>query len=130
MKFLKSVAAVLAAFVAITVVSLAVDAGVYTAWGVPPFSRPMTDSLFLLATAYRAAFGVGGGWIAARLAPTAPMKHAQALGGLGLILGLLGAAATWNQPGIGPRWYSVAVAAMALPAAWMGGLLHQARVGR
>jgi hypothetical protein len=127
MGFLKSIGAVLAGFMAIVVLSLAADVGVYTAWGVPPFSRPLTDSLFLLAVGYRAAFGVVSGWVAARLAPTAPIRHAVALGAFGLILGTLGALATWNEPGLGPRWYSVAVAAISLPCAWLGGRLQTPR---
>ena len=127
MSFLKSIGAVLTGFMANVIWSLATDVSVYAAWGVPAFSRPMTDSLFLLAIAYRAAFGVVAGWIAARLAPVAPMRHALTLGGLGLALSALGALATWNEPGLGPRWYSVAIAALALPSAWLGGRLHRSR---
>ena len=127
MSFLKSIGAVLTGFMANVIWSLATDVSVYAAWGVPAFSRPMTDSLFLLAIGYRAVFGVGAGWIAARLAPTSPMRHAVVLGLVGLTLSALGAVATWNEPGLGPRWYSVAIAALALPSAWLGGRLHRAR---
>ena len=125
MKVLKSVGAVVAGFLAVTVLSLGTDVAVYAAWGVKAFSQPMTDALFLLAVAYRGAYGVLGGWVAARLAPGAPVAHAVWLGSLALVLSALGAVATWNEPGIGPRWYSVAVAASALPCAWLGGRLHR-----
>ena len=127
MSFLKSIGAVLAGFVANVVLSLTTDVGVYAAWGVPAFSRPMTDALFLLAIGYRAVFGVVAGWIAARLAPKAPMRHALALGALGLILSTLGALAAWNEPGLGPRGYSVAIAAVSLPSAGRGGRLRGSR---
>jgi hypothetical protein len=127
MKALKSFGAIAAGFVAIVVLSLGMDIGVYAAWGVPPFSRPLTDPLFLLAVAYRALFGAAGGWIAAKLAPGSPLRHAVALGVLGLVLSGLGIVETWNKPDLGPRWYSVAVAAVTLPSAWVGGRLR--RVG-
>jgi hypothetical protein len=127
MKVLKSIGAVLAGFVAITTLSLATDALVYTAWGVPLFSRPFTDALFGLAIVYRAAWGVCGGWIAARLAPSSPMRHALVLGGLGLGLSTLGLLVAWGKPEFGPWWYSAAIAAIALPSAWAGGKLHRSR---
>lgn len=74
----------------------------------------------LLALAYRVLLGVGGGWIAARLAPRAPMVHALALGAIGTVLGILGALAA---AGLSPAWFLIAVALAALPAAYAGGTL-------
>ena len=127
MKVLTSIGAVLAGFVASVILSLAADVAAYAAWGVAPFSRPFTDPLFLLAIGYRAAFGMVAGWIAAKLSPAAPMRHAVGLGALGLIVGALGAVAAWDNPALGPRWYSVAVAAVSMPAAWAGGRLRETR---
>jgi hypothetical protein len=125
MSVLKSLGAVVAAFFAMAIMSIAADAAVYLAWGVPPFSRPMNNPLFALALAYRAFFGVISGWMAARLAPGAPLAHALALGALGLFLGAAGVAASWSHPEMGPRWYAVAVALISLPTAWLGGWLHK-----
>jgi len=55
------------------------------------------------------------------------MRQALALGGLGLVLSVLGVLATWDKPELGPRWYSIGVAAIALPFAWLGGRLHRSR---
>jgi hypothetical protein len=47
------------------------------------------------------------------------------LGLIGLALSIAGAASTWNQgPEFGPRWYPLALVAMALPCAWLGGRLR------
>ena len=55
------------------------------------------------------------------------LKSALVLGTLGLLAGVLGVVASWNKPELGPRWYSVAVAAIALPSAWAGAWLHGSR---
>jgi O-antigen/teichoic acid export membrane protein len=78
----------------------------------------MSDKLFVLATAYRIVFGIAGCYLAARLAPDRPMKHALILGVVGLVLSIAGAAAMW---GAGPGWYSLAIIAITLPCAWIGG---------
>jgi hypothetical protein len=82
----------------------------------------MSDSLFLLATVYRNAFGILGGYVAARLAPNRPLGHALMLGLIGVAACSAGAVATWNAgPKFGPRWYPLALVATALPSAWLGG---------
>ncbi len=63
----------------------------------PPLGEPMSDALFLLATAYGAIFSVAGCYITARLAPDQPMRHALALGVVGVAVSILGAVATWNR---------------------------------
>jgi hypothetical protein len=118
------VGALLAVFAVTTVVDVVLHAaGIY-----PPWGQRASDAAFLLATAYRIAFGIAGGYVAARLAPDRPMQHALALGVVGLALSTAGAVATWNRPDLGPRWYPLAVVAMAIPCAWAGGALHRARV--
>src|SRR5262245_40234249 len=120
---LRSVGAVLAGFVVIAVVSIATDVGLHAAGVYPPFGQPMSDALFLLATAYRVLYGVLGCYVAARLAPDRPMRHALALGIVGTGLGVAGAAASWGRgPEFGPAWYALAIVAIALPCAWLGGL--------
>lgn len=59
-----------------------------------------------LALAYRSVYGVVGSYIAARFAPHAPMRHALALGAVGLVLSVAGAIAMWD---FGPNWYPVAL---------------------
>ena len=87
----------------------------------------MADPLFGLATLYRIAFSILGSWVVARLAPRRPMKHAMIAGVIGLVVSVAGAAATWNRD-LGPHWYNVAVAGMALPCAWMGGKIREGQL--
>jgi hypothetical protein len=123
----QSVGAVLAGIAAGVVLSLGTDSALRAAGIFPPLGQqpPMSDSLFLLATAYRVVYGVAGSYIIARLAPNRPMRHALIGGALGLIVSTVGAVATWNhEPPLGPHWYSLALAVTALPCAWLGGKLH------
>jgi len=70
-------------------------------------------------------------WIAARLAPYAPMRHALALGMIGFVLSLAGAIAALTMADLGPAWYPIALVVTALPCAWLGGALHRTtRVAR
>ena len=78
----------------------------------------MSDALFVLALAYRIPLNAFGCFVAARLAPANPMRHALALGSVGCVLATLGAIAMWD---CGPAWYSLANIAVALPCAWLGG---------
>jgi multisubunit Na+/H+ antiporter MnhB subunit len=124
-RFWRSVGAVVAGLLAIVVLSTATDAVMHATGVFPPAGQPMSDALWLLATAYRIVYGVAGCYIAARLAPDRPMQHALVLGVVGLVLSIAGAAATWNRgPGFGPKWYPLAVIAIALPCAWAGGRLR------
>ena len=120
---LRSAAALLAGAVAVVVLSVGADA-VLQALGIfPPEGQPMRDpALNLLALVYRTAFGVLGSWIAARLAPAAPMRHALALGAIGFLVSLAGVIVTAGMD-LGPRWYPIALVVTALPGAWLGGRL-------
>jgi drug/metabolite transporter (DMT)-like permease len=92
----------------------------------PPWGQTMSDELFLLATAYRIVYTIIGSYIAARLAPDRPMWHAMVLGVVGLVVSLAGAAATWNhEPSLGPHWYALAITAISLPCAWLGGKVRE-----
>ncbi len=122
---LRSLGAVLGGLLAVVVLSLGTDVVLHSTGVFPPWGETMSDSLFLLATAYRIVYGIVGGYIAARLAPERPMKHALILGAVGLALSVAGAAATWNAgPEFGPRWYPLALVAIAMPTAWAGAKLR------
>jgi hypothetical protein len=121
----RSVLAVVGGLVAIFAASMAMDELMY-ALGV--FPRPPAISYdtgaYLIATAYRAVIGVGGCWLAARLAPSRPMRHALILGGIGVLLSLGGVAASMTME-MGPIWYPIALVAVTPPAAWLGGRLAE-----
>ena len=122
---LRSIGAVVAGFVAVVVLSLGTDVVLHATGVFPPWDQRMSDALFLLATVYRTIYCIGGSYIAARLAPDKPMKHALMLGVVGLIVSTAGAVATWNRgPEFGPHWYPVALIVTAIPCAWLGGRLR------
>jgi len=124
----KGVGAVLAGFLAIVIITTATDMAMHATGVFPPLGEPMGDALFLLATGYRIVYGVAGCYIAARLAPDRPMLHALALGVVGVVASALGAVATWNRgPAFGPHWYPLALIAISMPCAWLGGKLHPHR---
>ena len=72
----RSVWAVFAGVLFIIVVTTIVDVLLHVTGVYPAMNQPMTDTLALLATAYRIVISIGGGWLTAKLAPVAPMKHA------------------------------------------------------
>ena len=65
----------------------------------------------------------------AKLAPSKPMRHALALGLLGVVISAVGAFATWGR-GLGPHWYPLALVALALPQSWAGARLQLMREPR
>lgn len=116
------VAGALFAIVAITVIDLALHAaGLYPAAG-----QPIGDRQALLASSYRLVLGVAGAWITARLAPRNPMKHALVGGASGTAVALAGAIVTWNRD-LGPHWYPLSLAVLAIPEAWLGARLFESR---
>ena len=121
----RSIGALLAGFLAVVILSIGTDAVLHAMGIFPPLGQPMSDALFLLATAYRIVYGVAGSYLIARLAPDRPMQHALVGGAIGLLVSIVGVVATWNhQPPLGPHWYSLALAITALPCAWLGGKLR------
>lgn len=123
----KSVWSVVAGVLFIIVVTTLVDVVLHMTNVYGPWDQPLSDQLAVLATAYRIVISVAGAWLTARLAPDKPMQHAMILGVVGTILGAIGAAATWNK-GMGPHWYPVLLAVLAIPQCWLGGWLRLRQV--
>jgi hypothetical protein len=122
---LRGAGAVLAGFGAVFVLSLGTDQILHMLKVYPPWGQPMSDPLFLLATGYRIVYTVLGGYITARLAPHAPMRHVLVLGILGLVFGTVGVIVAITHRELGPLWYPIALALTALPCTWVGGLLYR-----
>jgi len=120
----KSIWAVVAGVLVIIVVTTLVDIVLHAAGVFPPMDQPINDVLAVLATSYRIVISVGGAWLTARLAPDRPMKHVMILGTVGFVLGLVGVVATWNLE-LGPRWYPISLAVLAIPQCWVGGKIYQ-----
>jgi hypothetical protein len=92
----------------------------------PPWLQPMGAPLWLLAITYRSIDGIVGSFIAARLAPARPLRHALALGVIGVVMSTLGLIATWTKgPEFGPKWYPLALVVIALPCSWVGGKVRE-----
>ena len=112
--------------VAVVALSLGTDEVLHVLEVYPPWGQAMHDpGLCLLALAYRCVYAVAGSYIAARLAPRNPMRHALVLGIIGFVLSLAGAIATIPM-NLGPAWYPIAIVVTAMPCAWLGGVLHRA----
>jgi hypothetical protein len=116
----RSILAILAGLVAGAVLSIGTDLILHAAGIFPALDEPkkFTNGLFALATAYRTLYGVLGGYVAARLAPNRPMRHALVLGTLGLVVSMVGAIAMRD---VGPAWYPWTLVVLSLPQCWAGG---------
>jgi hypothetical protein len=122
----RSIGAVVAGVLVGIVLSLGTDTALRAAHIFPATSGALSDGLCTLATAYRTVYGILSCYVAARLAPRRPMKHALILGAIGLVVSLAGAIVTWNmEPPLGPHWYPIALVVLAMPQAWVGGALRE-----
>lgn len=118
----KSIGAVFAGFVVIVVLSVGADS-ILKAAGILPYDHLFVSTeLILFVIFYRAVFSLAGCYLAARLAPQNPMKHALALGVLGLIFSTIGTIAAAD---LGPVWYGWTLVVIALPVAWLGGKWYE-----
>lgn len=127
----RSIGAVLAGTLVGVIITIATDALMHLIGLFPPLGQPMSNQLFLLATAYRIVYGVLGSYVIARLAPALPIQHALVGGVMGLVVSTVGAVVTWNRvPSLGPHWYPVALIVTALPCAWLGGKLRLVELRR
>ena len=121
----RSIGALFAGFVAVVALSIGTDS-IMRALGVfPPWNTRMSDSLFVLAFAYRSIYGIAGSYLVAALAPDRPMGHALVSGAVGVVMSGIGLIIAWNAgPELGPSWYPLALFVTALPYAWLGGKLY------
>lgn len=118
----RSVFAIVAGLLTIFALSHGVDHVMHVTGIFPPSGWPMSDGLFLFSFAYRGLIALLGCLVTATLAPSRPMRHTLILGGIGTVLGTLGAIAMWGH---GPAWYPLALIGAALPCAWLGGWIEE-----
>jgi hypothetical protein len=128
---LRSVIAVLAGIITLTVLSFAIEAAMdplllrlfpqalpnEAALGFNPIVRA-------LMAAYGAASILAGGYVTARLARRAPVGHALAMGFLQSALTLVAMLSLTKHAS---TWVWLTSAIMAVPAAWIGGLVYARR---
>ena len=123
----RGIGAIALGFIAVFVLSLGTDQVLHSLAVYPPWGQPMYEPrLNLLALSYRIVYAILGSYIAARLAPRHPMRHAMILGAIGVVLSALGAIVAITMVDVGPAWYPIALVLTALPCAWAGGALHRA----
>ena len=124
----QSIGAFIAGLVVTFVLSYATDAVLGLMGVLPRGTLPMVGAELLIITilVYRNIYNIFGSYVAARLAPNHPMRHALALGVFGFVMLVLVTIATWNM-NLSPAWYSLTLTVFALPSAWLGGKLVEMR---
>jgi hypothetical protein len=120
----RSVFAIVTGFLLIGALSFGTDALMRSAMpgAFGPNGRTDSVPLLLLTLAYVTLFATFGCWLAARLAPSAPMRHALILGALGLAFNVAGTIQMWDTA---PAWYHAVALALVMPTAWLGGHLRE-----
>jgi hypothetical protein len=121
---LKGIGAILGGMIFIVVTHTVTDfvlesLGIFT----PREQGLHTTWMVVTATIYRSVFSVGGGYVTAALAPEPRMRYVLILGLIGLVISSLAAVATIPMK-LGPAWYPIALAVLALPCVWLGGKLR------
>lgn len=124
----RSITALAVGFFSVAILSLGTDEVLHLLNVYPPWKVPMWSPwLNALALSYRIVFTVFGGYLTARLAPYAPMRHVLIVGIVGTILSIGGVIAALSMT-LGPIWYPVALAVTSFPSLWVGGMLFDRRV--
>jgi hypothetical protein len=125
----RSIIAVVVGFLVIGVLAFGTDAILKSS--VPgvfgPDDRVDSVTWLLVIQLYVFAYAVFGCWLAARLAPNRPMRHAIILGVLGLVFNIARTIALWDKM---PAWYHIVALALVMPAAWVGGRIRERQLER
>lgn len=125
----RSTAAVVTGFISVAILSLVTDQILHVLNVYPPWGEPMWDPrLNVLALSYRTVYTIFGGYLTARLAPRAPMRHVAVVGAIGTVVATLGAIVAIRLADLGPNWYPIALAVTGFPCVWLGGRLNEARL--
>lgn len=120
----RSVAAVVVGFLVIGMLAIGTDGIVKaTVPGVfGPDDRVDSVPWLLIIQLYVFVYAAFGCWLAARMAPNRPMRHALILGALGFAFNIAGTIALWDKM---PAWYHIVALALVMPAAWVGGRIRE-----
>ncbi len=115
---LRTAGALIAGFVAVAALSTAADTLLHALNYYPNDGTAGSDPELAFAVAYRTLFAVIGGFVAAWLAPSHPLRLATILGAIGTLPAILGVVAMWS---VGHQWYGISLAVLALPSTALGG---------
>jgi hypothetical protein len=127
MKLLKSAIALISGLIVGAALSIGTDFILELTGVLPSYADQMAHGLFItsllvLALFYRCVYTVLGGYLAARLAPDHPMRHAMILGWFGFVVSLIGAYFGRN---LGPLWYPISLAILTPACTWLGAKLKK-----
>ncbi|WP_396208326.1 hypothetical protein [Gemmatimonas sp.] len=120
----RSVVAVFSGFLLIAALSFGTDLAIRAAMPALFDANGRTDSVavLLLTIGYVGLYATVGCYLAARLAPRSPMRHALVLGGLGLLFNVAGTYAAWDTA---PAWYHIVSLVLVMLWAWLGGRMRE-----
>jgi len=124
----RSVWAVVAGILFNIVATTLVDILLHAVHVLPPMGEALDDRTSLISLSYRIPITILSAMLTARMAPANPMRHAMALGYAGTLLGAVGVAITWGKD-MGPAWFPVSLAVLAIPLCWVGGVVYLRRRG-
>ena len=121
---IKSICAVAAGFAAIVLLSLGADMilRVLLSRRFSPDGGTWDATVLIIVLFYSTAFGILGCYLAARLSPQKPKRHALILGCVALLLSIVATIANWKTA---PAWYHLIALLCILPAAWIGGEMRE-----
>jgi hypothetical protein len=121
---MRSVWAVLAGFILIGILSFGTDTIMHamSPWAYDDKGGTTNVPILLVSMLYSAVYGLVGCYVAARLAPSSPMKHALILGLVGVVVTGLINFGLWGHV---PAWWSIANVLVVMPLAWFAGRLRE-----
>ena len=124
----RSILAIVAGFLVIGALAVGTDLAVMKMFPAYFDANGATTHPAFLAAAlvYVAVYATFGCWLAARLAPSQPMKHALVLGALGLAFNIMGSIARWETAPV--LWYHAIGLTTTMIWAWLGGLIRERQI--
>ena len=120
----RSLLAIATGFVLIALLSFGTDVALKSAMPSLYEADGSTSSvpLLVLTIAYVGLYATAGCYLAARMAPSRPMRHAVILGILGVVFNIAGAIAMWHTA---PVWYHGVSLLLVMLWAWLGGRMRE-----
>ena len=120
----RSIVAVVVGFLVIGLLAFGTGMAVHAAFPnlVDANGATSSTAVCVATLLYVGVYATFGCWLAARLAPSHPMRHALILGVLGLLFNIMGA---WMSWGTVPAWYTVAGVLTTMLWAWLGGAIRE-----
>ncbi|HPF39975.1 MAG TPA: hypothetical protein P5081_11040 [Phycisphaerae bacterium] len=124
----RGILGVVVGFVGMVAATIGLDALFHATGVYPDWRLPMESYQWGLALVYRVLFGVGGGYVASRVARGCSFRASLFVGLLSALLSACVVAMHWNMgPEFGPRWFNLLWLGTTIPSAMVGGRLAASR---